>query len=261
MDNIWRWENWEGLPYLTCSLLPDFKHGFFTKAFYPRSPEDMVRVLDPSAKVYRVKQVHGKDVLFPKQIKTQKEADGIISDRDKQAVWVASADCTPVLIGDVSTFGVAAVHAGWRGTAKTIVPEAIRNFIDRGSSLNNLRIAMGPAISGKVYQVSTEVAAEVGQSIFEGAAEVGQSIFEGKDVLKRMWEIEESPLSEDRQPDKVRIDIRRVNEIQLEKLGIKKEHIAIAPMCTFGQPEFFFSYRRTKVSKVQWSGIVSGDVR
>ncbi len=247
MDSVWQWETWEDLPYLTCSLLQQWQHGFFTRAFYPRSPEDLVRVLDPSAKVYRVKQVHGKDILFPKQIKGDNNvADGIISDRDKQAVWVASADCTPVLIGDVNTLRVAAVHAGWRGTAKKIVPEAIAHFIKSGSSLRDLRIAMGPAISGKVYQVDEAVAAEIGKTI------VGK-----KNTLKKMWNLPNSPLSKDLEPGKVRIDVRKVNQIQLEKLGITQENIAIAPMCTFALPEFFFSYRRTKNKKVQWSGIVS----
>ncbi len=38
-----------------------------------------------------------------------------MSEQPLQAVWVASADCTPVLIGDVKTGRVAALHAGWRG--------------------------------------------------------------------------------------------------------------------------------------------------
>jgi hypothetical protein len=48
-----------------------------------------------------------------------------------------------------------------------------------------------------------------------------------------------------------------VNELQLEQLGIHSEQIAIASYCTYQQPEHFFSYRRDKLKKVQWSGIVS----
>ncbi|MGK7891953.1 MAG: laccase domain-containing protein [Leptolyngbyaceae cyanobacterium] len=33
--------------------------------------------------------------------------------------------------------------------------------------------------------------------------------------------------------------------------------MAIAPYCTFQDPDQFFSYRRTREKKVQWSGIVS----
>lgn len=249
MDNIWRWESWEGMPYLTCSLLERWRHGFFTKEYDPRSPEELVEVLDPNAKVYRVKQVHGNDILYPGEVEVKKEADGIISDRDKQAVWVASADCIPVLIGDVNTSRVAAVHAGWRGTAKKIVPNAIAHFIASGSSLDDIRIAMGPAISGEVYQVDEEVAVEIGKSIVETE--------NSDNILQQMWDLPESPLSEDPEPGKVRIDAIGVNEIQIEKLGINKDNVAIASVCTYRSCDRFFSYRRSKEKKVQWSGIVS----
>ncbi|MEM6715611.1 MAG: laccase domain-containing protein, partial [Cyanobacteria bacterium P01_C01_bin.147] len=38
---------------------------------------------------------------------------------------------------------------------------------------------------------------------------------------------------------------------------IHPEQLATAPHCTFQEPERFFSYRRTREKKVQWSGIVS----
>ena len=107
---------------------------------------------------------------------------------------------------------------------------------------------MGPAISGKVYQVDEGVAAEIGKSILDG---------ESEDILQQMRDIPDSPLAADPQPGKVRIDVRRINEIQIEKMGIDRENIAIAPMCTYQRSEYFFSYRRSKAKKVQWSGIVS----
>ncbi|BAZ25970.1 hypothetical protein NIES4073_68760 [Kalymmatonema gypsitolerans NIES-4073] len=35
--------------------------------------------------------------------------------------------------------------------------------------------------------------------------------------------------------------------------------VGIAPYCTYQTSEYFFSYRREKQKKVQWSGIVSND--
>jgi copper oxidase (laccase) domain-containing protein len=64
-------------------------------------------------------------------------------------------------------------------------------------------------------------------------------------------------LLRDPEPGKVRLDVRRVNALQLEQLGFSVEQVAIAPYCTFQTPEHFFSYRREKEKKVQWSGIVS----
>ena len=261
-SSSWQWQSWEDLPYLTCSLLQDWQHGFFTQQFSPRSPAALVGVLQSDARAYRVRQVHSERVLLPQEIEAavSKEdsdsslpaADGIVTDGEQQSVWVASADCTPVLIGDIKTGRVAAIHAGWRGTAMRIVPEAIELFLDCGSSLENLRIAMGPAINGQVYQVSEQVAAEVGGTVI--STEQTNTLEASLDAL---WQLSDSPLLADPNPGKVRLDVRRVNAIQIEQLGISKEQVAIAPYCTYQQPEYFFSYRRTSQKKVQWSGIVS----
>lgn len=264
--HTWHWHTWEKLPYLTCSLLQTWEHGFFTSAFSPRSPSEIVEALQPDADVYRVRQVHGNTVLTPSEIESAAEAvnnegeqeperppaDGILTEQPQQAVWVCSADCTPVLIADEKTGQVAAVHAGWRGTAARIVPNAIARLLDSGSSLESLRIAMGPAIAGEVYQVSETVAAQVGASIVSpDKADTPESIL---DILQQL---PNSPLLDDPKPGRVRLDVRRVNALQIEHLGIGSEQVAIAPHCTYQQPKHFFSYRRDKLKKVQWSGIVS----
>ena len=169
--HIWHWRTWEELPYLTCSLLEPWPHGFFTQHFWPRSPLELTQVLQQEAEVFQVKQVHGNTVLTSSQVgrplsravieeQSPPPADGLISEQAEQAVWVASADCTPVLIADSETGQVAAVHAGWRGTALKIVPQAVAGLRKQGSKSQNLRIAMGPAIAGAVYQVSNQVAAQ-----------------------------------------------------------------------------------------------------
>ena len=254
----WQWQEWEGKPFLTCDLLEQWQHGFFTSHFSPQMPEDFVSVFDPTFKSYRLKQVHGNLVLPASSIQWKEEnshfsqADGIISDENNQAVFVASADCTPALIGDRQTGQVAAVHAGWRGTGKRILPEAVQKFLDAGSEVKNLVVALGPAISGEVYQVSTDVALEMGRSIgFHDLAD------EPDAMILALENIEKSPLSFDSEPDKTRLDVRRINQIQLEQLGVEPEQVAIAPNCTYQEPDNFFSYRRSNAKKVQWSGIVS----
>ncbi len=254
----WHWHTWSGLPYLTCSLLSDWNHGFFSSAFSPRTPEAIVEVLQPEAEVYRLRQVHGNIVLTPSEIASAKigqeeperpAGDGVLTEQPWQSVWVCSADCTPVLIADQKTGQAAAVHAGWRGTAARIVPKAIARLVESGSRLQDLRIAMGPAIAGEVYQVSEMVAAEVGASII--SADTAEAILE---TLQRL---PDSPILDDLKPGRVRLDVRRINALQMAELGIDSEQIAIAPYCTYQQPEHFFSYRRDQLKKVQWSGIVS----
>ena len=262
--NPWHWQTWQTLPYLTCILLEDFPHGFFTQQFWAYLPAELGQVLHPEAQVYRVKQVHGNVVLSPSELKKSSsqdeasplsEADGLVTEQGNQAIWVCSADCTPVLIADLVTGAVAAVHAGWRGTAAKIVPRAIARLVTQGSQLSNLRIAMGPAIAGEVYQVSTAVAAQVTASLLpiEGLTEG----LDSEAILIAIKQVPQSPILSDPQPGRVRLDVRRVNALQLEQLGIRAEQVAIAPYCTYQTPEHFFSYRRDRQKKVQWSGIVS----
>lgn len=250
--HTWQWQRWQGLPYLRCSLLEPWPHGFFTQQCWPHPPTELVQALEPIAVVYQVKQVHGNGVLHTHETEMEvlQEADALVSDRPQESVWVSTADCTPVLIGDDRMGKVSAIHAGWRGTAAKIVPTAIQHLQNRGSQLADLRIAMGPAIAGDVYQVGVDVAAKVGQTVVS-------HVHTTEDILSRLWNLPNPPLQADPEPDRVRLDVRRINALQLEQLGIAPEQMAIAPHCTYQQPEYFFSYRRTNQKKVQWSGIVS----
>ena len=262
---LWTWQTWQDTPFLTCGLLP-MPHGFFTRHFYPALPAELTEAIAPHAQVYRVQQVHSADVLTPTEIEraTQGQADlppadGVMSEWPQQAVWACSADCTPALIADIETGRVAAVHAGWRGTAQKVLPVAVARLQARGSRIENLRVALGPAIDGSVYPVGLDVAIEVGSTVVPVSAE---TISQGKGhpletVIAHLLSLEKSPLLSDPDPERVRLDVRRVNQMQLEQIGLKPAQIAIAPHCTYQEPERFFSYRRTREKKVQWSGIAS----
>jgi polyphenol oxidase len=257
----WQWQTLNDAPYLTCSLLSDWQHGFMTRHFSPLAPQEINKLLQPAATGYRLQQVHGNVVLTPteaantaaKELETGwAMADGLISETAQQGVWVASADCNPVLIADRHSGQVAAVHAGWRGTAQKVVPVAVQRFLENGSSIAQLLVAIGPAIAGKVYQVTHQVGAEVCRSILPELAGVEPEL-----LVEKALSLTDSPLLADEQPGRVRLDVRQVNVLQLQQMGLSADQISIAPHCTFQEPEQFFSYRREKLKRVQWSGIIS----
>ncbi|WP_019498396.1 peptidoglycan editing factor PgeF [Pseudanabaena sp. PCC 6802] len=246
--NNWQWQN----EVLVCDLLSDWRHGFFTRSHAPHTPDRLHQFLHAEGKAYRAKQVHGDRVLHNTEIAPDlplPEADGVCAFETEdmpRSVWVCTADCVPVLIGDRRLGSVAAVHAGWRGTASKILAVAIAKFLERGSQLDDLCVALGPAISGDAYQVSQEVADRVLLTI---ATPQGISI--------------------DPQPDRCRLDLRAVQRQQLIEMGIAKERIAIAPYCTLTDARHFFSYRRncledpgniSRSPQVQWSGIATAQV-
>lgn len=259
--HLWHWHDQADIPFLTCTLLASWPHGFFTSRSWPQGPETLVQALHPTASVHRIKQVHGDQVLTPTEAdqmvargpgpdRERPPADGLLSDQAGQAIWVCSADCSPVLIADRATGQTAAVHAGWRGTALGVTPAAVRRMQAQGSQLQDLLVAIGPAIAGKVYQVSTQVAAQVGRTIVADEDDDDR-------LVNYFYQQENSPIQPDAHPGRARLDVRRVNALQLLQLGLQPDQIAIAPHCTYQEPERFFSYRRTKEKKVQWSGIVS----
>ena len=258
---MWQWQTWSELPYLTCDLLADWQHGFFSRQFAPRNPQEITPVLSATATTHRLKQIHGNVVLTPTEISTTADleletgyalADGVLTEQPEQAIWVASADCNPILIANRHTGNVAAVHAGWRGTSLNIATVAVERLLAQGGSLADIIVAIGPAIAGEVYQVTTQVGLEVCASV------APKPLSGDKETdLANLQAIVNSPLLPDAQAGRVRLDVRRVNQLQLERLGVNPQQISIAPHCTYQEPEYFFSYRREKLKQIQWSGIVS----
>lgn len=241
-STAWRWQSTSGSRWLTCDLLAAWPHTFGTRHSHPHKPDHSITELAWTAKQARwAHQVHGRNWLWAESMQADRDllqADAVLTQSPTQSVWVCSADCVPLLIACGGK--VAAIHAGWRGTSAAITLQVLAEFIAQGCDLKNVRVAIGPAISGAVYQVSESVAADVVQTLLS--------------------EFRAKPLLPDPIPNKVRLDIRMVNQLQLLQAGIGLDQISISPHCTYTQSEDFFSYRRDgSVAgagiRVQWSGI------
>lgn len=137
---------------------------------------------------------------------------------------VKSADCVPLLLGDVRTGACAAVHAGWRGTVARIVERIIeRMSTEYGTRAEDVRAAIGPAAGACCYEVGAEVI-EAFRENFRDADSLFQPTREGHAL----------------------IDLQRANRNQLIQSGVPLERIHIAPFCTMCRTDLFFSYRREK---------------
>jgi YfiH family protein len=83
-------------------------------------------------------------------------ADAIVSTEPGVVIAVRVADCVPILLA--APGAVAAVHAGWRGTAADVTREALAVLCARaGCRPEAVRAAIGPAICGACYEVGDEV--------------------------------------------------------------------------------------------------------
>ncbi len=77
------------------------------------------------------------------------------------ALAVIAADCVPVLLADEQAGVVAAAHAGRRGVAARIVPDAVSALVAAGGDASQTTAWVGPAICGRCYEVGADVAAGV----------------------------------------------------------------------------------------------------
>ena len=245
----WTWHEREGHRWLTCTLLHDWPHSFSSRHSDPHPPD----LLTPpqlgleGTSAHWTKQVHGDRLVWSADSFAQhgelREADAVATDTSGSSVWVRTADCVPVLVADRER--VAAIHSGWRGTAAEIVSKTVTGLVQRGSSPRLLKVAIGPAISGPVYQVSSEVAERVLATI----PNLPHTHSFHPDI---------PPVTHaDEAPGKVRLDLRAAIAHQLLALGVQPSNICLSHHCTWSDSDNFFSYRRLQSppSPVQWSGI------
>jgi len=152
---------------LRSSLLSDVPHGFTGVAdgdLRPGAPgrdtaaAAIVQLLGGEGPLRVVSQVHGDRVVPVAEAAPGTEADAVVSTERGVTVAIRVADCVPILYalgapGDV--VAVAAVHAGWRGTAADIPRKALRALRAHGEG--PVRAAIGPAICGACYEVGDDV--------------------------------------------------------------------------------------------------------
>jgi len=246
----WTWIGSYGGYHLQCNLLADFEHGFFSRQWQGRSPAELAGVISAGVSVHRPQQIHSARVLPAGSARAVPwpEADGLVSDGAGQSLWVCGADCTPVLIADPASGRVAACHAGWRGVAGRILPAAINLLEAEGCERGGLLVALGPAISGRAYQVERSVSLQVAASLRASTSSEDEALAELEAC---------GGLLPDPEPQRERLDIRAATHRQLLHAGVAAARISICPLCTLGEPLLFHSWRRDQVKAVQWSGIVS----
>lgn len=87
--------------------------------------------------------------------------EALVSTEPDLALAVIAADCVPVLLADDEAGVVAVAHAGRRGVAARIVPDAVAALAAAGGRPGRTTAWVGPAICGRCYEVGEQVAAQV----------------------------------------------------------------------------------------------------
>jgi YfiH family protein len=188
-----------------------------------------------AATVITARQTHSTERCF---IETMEQASGPQPDCDAMTTKLAgvllaiqTADCLPVLVGDTKSGAIAALHAGWRGTAGRITERTVADLmLMHGANPRDCIAALGPAACVECYEV-------------------------GDDVIQRYkkefgyWR---NLFATFKEGGKAHLDVRAANVQQLKFCGFLQENIHVATHCTMHQNELFFSYRRE--GRIQGSG-------
>lgn len=168
------------------------------------------------------RQVHSNNIAIAHDngINFYDDTDGLIGAKGDVLV-IKSADCLPVIVYDCVNKRIAAVHSGWKGTANSIVKEAIQKLMGLGSRTEDLKIYVGPHIQKNSFEVMDDV----------------------KDVFEKNFSYEDIIFKKDE--THYLIDLGQVVKCDAMSLGVKEENIYISSVDTVTD-QHFHSYRRDK---------------
>jgi len=210
------------------SRFPWLIHGFGTRHF---SENDLrAETAENGARPVLLRQVHSARVLMIGEIPpAPPQADATATNRPGLALVVKTADCLPLFLVDPEHQAVAAVHAGWRGTARRIAAGAVETMTRAfGTRPASLLAALGPCIGGSCYEVGEDV---IALFFRDSSSAAPFSAIAGR-------------------PGKYLFDLRAANRAQLETAGLTAANIHDSGACTHCDPALL-SYRRDRRSDLR----------
>ncbi len=179
-----------------------------------------LRTSPERADVRRPKQVHGDQVVSADAAGALGEADACLATRPGVAVGVVTADCVPVLLAAPGR-GVAAIHAGWRGLARGVIPRAVE-AVTRLAPDAPLVAAIGPAIGPCCYEVDAPVI----------------------EAMRERFGARAEPALRAGRPGHAQLDLVALAREALSAAGVPEAAIGAVGACTRCDAERFHSFRR-----------------
>ena len=176
--------------------------------------------LMPSEPVW-LNQVHGTTVADAGRAGCQPEADASVSTHPGAVCVVMTADCLPILLCDEQGSVVGAAHAGWRGLCDGVIEATVSAMTMKEKKVPapTLMAWLGPAIGSAKFEVGDEV-----RAAFVAQQQQAEAAF--TDGAEGKW----------------MANIYVLARLRLQALGISR--IYGGELCTYSDPERFYSYRR-----------------
>ena len=226
-----------------------FKNGFFTKSSFKISPQLLSQYVSRDNYNCILKQIHSNKIIFGSNMQNagKSQADGMVSDKFNQNLWIYTADCMPILFADKSKRFVAAVHCGRKGLEKGIIKNLIKIFDKMGSSKADLLVALGPSISKRNYLVNKKFFEAFHRKIDNkrliSLTRKNENILNLKDlVLSKKHKL-------------IQLDLKKNAYLQILSENIPCDNIEISNLCTYESDNEFYSWRKNKTTLRQWNFI------
>lgn len=191
--------------------------------FVKELPKVLEHIEHDYSSINVTRQVHSNNITHVNGnggVNFYDETDGLIGGHGDVLV-IKSADCLPVIVYDKVNESIAAVHSGWKGTANSIVKEAITKMVSLGSKAADLKVYVGPHIQKASFEVMDDV-----KNVFEKNFSY-EGIIEKKDETHYL------------------IDLGKVVKCDAISMGVKEKNIYVSSLDTVTD-ERFHSYRRDK---------------
>jgi YfiH family protein len=180
---------------------------------------DALRSLLPGEPLW-LTQVHGTRCVAAESAVAGGEADAVMASGGGRVCAVLTADCLPVLLCDAAGTVVAAAHAGWRGLAAGVLEATVAAMAIPG---DHLLAWLGPAIGPTAFEVGNDVRAAF-CSIDTAAAAAFVAATPGKWLC----------------------DLYALARLRLANAGVTR--VFGGGLCTWSDPQRFYSYRREAVT-------------
>ena len=236
---------------LRCRPLDDLApHLFTTRQLSLSSGADYQQLARAvgADRVVTLTQVHGATVVVVRRDAPDpaepSEADALVSNSAEVAIAVRAADCVPMLMADPDSGAVAAVHAGWRGTAARAAVATL-NAMERefGTHPSNVVVAIGPSIGPCCYQV--------GSDLVDAFAAAGHERY----LIDRWFSTPPPPRGSHERPQ-LRLNVAGANRDQLILAGVPEGQIHDAGLCTAMHLDVLTSYRAEKEKAGRIAGVI-----
>ena len=192
--------------------------------------------------------------------------DALITDSAGVLLAVQVADCLPILLVEPGRRVVAAVHAGWRGTAQRITEKTVgRMQLEFGCEPRRMRAAFGPGIHACCYEIGREV-----EEAFSGQFPYWEKLIRRVKPSPSQvhWQqrlYSPSPPTAERRPrpaltapesEILHLDLVEANRRQLRAAGIPRGHIWASPLCTACRTDLLFSHRAERGHTGRMMGVI-----